>query len=87
MVGNNFPSTIKFYAGGLSQMTGQFAFVEPINIADTQEGLNAFCGTLTLIFMVLYLLDLSLIHIYTARSMASQWNCWIKWWNCWAVRR
>ena len=57
VVGNNFPSTIKFYAGGLSQMTGQFAFVEPINIADTQEGLNAFCGTLTLIFMVLYLLD------------------------------
>lgn len=57
VVGNNFPSKLKLYADGLTQMTSQFAFVEPVNIADTQVELNAFCGTLTLIFMVLYLLD------------------------------
>ena len=31
----------------LSQLTSQFAFVEPINIADHQYELNAFCGVLT----------------------------------------
>lgn len=54
---SGFPSTIKLYVENLSQWTSQFAFVEPINIADDQIGVNSFCGTLTLIFAVLYALD------------------------------
>lgn len=54
---NSFPSPVKFYVENLSQLTSQFAFVEPINIADDQIGVNAFCGTVTLILACLYLLD------------------------------
>lgn len=56
-VESGFPETIKLFVDDLSQMTSQFAFVEPINIADDQIGVNAFCGTVTLIFAVLYALD------------------------------
>ena len=45
------------FVNNLSQLTSQFAFCEPINIADDQIGVNAFCGTVTLILAVLYLLD------------------------------
>ena len=54
---NSFPSPIKLFVNNLSQLTSQFAFCEPINIADDQIGVNAFCGTVTLILAVLYLLD------------------------------
>lgn len=54
---NAFPETIKLFVQNMSQLTSQFAFVEPINIADDQIGVNAFCGTATLILACLYLLD------------------------------
>jgi len=54
---NSFPLPVKLFVQNLSQLTSQFAFVEPINIADDQIGVNAFCGTLTLIITVLYALD------------------------------
>lgn len=54
---NSFPSPIKFYVENLSQLTSHFAFVEPINIADDQIGVNAFCGTVTMILAPLYFLD------------------------------
>lgn len=54
---NKFPWPPKFYVKDLSQLTSQFAFVEPVNIADNQYELNAFCGVLTLILVILFLLD------------------------------
>lgn len=56
-VESGFPDTVRLFVNDLSQLTSQFAFVDPINIADDQIGVNAFCGTLTLIFAVLYVLD------------------------------
>ena len=54
---NKFPWPPKLYLHDASQLTSQFAFVEPINIADHQYELNAFCGVLTLVLAVLFLLD------------------------------
>ncbi len=54
---NSFPSPVKFYVQDLSQLTSQFAFVTPVNIADNQIPVNAFCGVVTLILACLYLLD------------------------------
>ena len=54
---SSFPSKIKFYTDGISQLTGHFALVEPINIYDDQSGVNIYCGVIVLILIVLYLLD------------------------------
>ena len=54
---SSFPSKIKFYTDGITQMTGHFALVEPINIYDDQSGVNIYCGVIVLILVVLYLLD------------------------------
>lgn len=54
---NSFPETIELFINNLSQLTSQFAYCEPINIADDQIGVNAFCGTVTMILAVLFLLD------------------------------
>lgn len=54
---NKFPWPVKFYVKDLSQLTSQFAFVEPVNIADNQYELNAFCGVLVLVLAILFLLD------------------------------
>lgn len=56
-VESGFPDTIRLFVEDLSQLTSQFAFVDPINIADDQIGVNAFCGSITLIFTVLYAMD------------------------------
>ena len=53
----SFPSTWKLFVQNLSQLTSQFAFVEPITIADNQIGVNAFCGVVTMIMGCLYVLD------------------------------
>lgn len=58
---NGFPEKIKFFTSSISQLTSHFAFVEPINIADDQAGVNAFCGVIVLILAVLYLLDKKII--------------------------
>lgn len=55
--GNTFPNPIKLYTGLFSQLTQHFAAVEPITIADTQVGLNAYCGVFVMILVILYALD------------------------------
>ncbi|MDO4523118.1 MAG: GtrA family protein [Eubacteriales bacterium] len=55
--GGKFSSKIKFYTDGLTQWTGHFALVEPINIYDDQSGVNIYCGVIIMILLVLYLLD------------------------------
>lgn len=57
MDGNTFPDKIKFFTSSIAQLTSHFALVEPINIADDQAGVNAYCGVIVLILLVLYLLD------------------------------
>ncbi|WP_394916709.1 YfhO family protein [uncultured Robinsoniella sp.] len=54
---NGFPDKIKFFTSTIDQLTSHFAFVEPINIADDQAGVNAYCGVIILILVVLYVLD------------------------------
>lgn len=54
---NSFPSKIKFYTDGITQWTGHFALVEPINIYDDQSGVNIYCGVIVMILVVLYILD------------------------------
>lgn len=56
-VGNKFPTKIKFYTDFITQWTGHFALVEPINIYDDQSGVNIYCGVIALILLVLYILD------------------------------
>lgn len=55
--GGSFPSKIKFFTNELIQLTGHFALVEPINIYDTQAGVNIYCGVIVLILTILYLLN------------------------------
>lgn len=55
--GGSFPSKIRFYTDGITQLTGHFALTEPINIYDDQSGVNIFCGTIVLILVILYILD------------------------------
>ncbi len=55
--GSSFPSKIKFYTDWITQWTGHFAAVEPINIYDDQSGVNIYCGVIILILVVLYILD------------------------------
>lgn len=55
--GGSFPSKIKFYTDGITQWTGHFALVEPINIYDDQSGVNIYCGVIILILIFLYILD------------------------------
>lgn len=54
---NSFPWPPKFYVEDLSQLTSMFDFVDPVNIADNQYELNAFCGALALILFFLFLMD------------------------------
>ena len=54
---SSFPSKIKFYTDGITQLTGHFALVEPINIYDDQSGVNIYCGVIVMILILLYLLD------------------------------
>ncbi len=55
--GKAFPTKIKFYTDFITQWTGHFALVEPINIYDDQSGVNIYCGVIALILLVLYILD------------------------------
>lgn len=57
MQNNSFPSSIRFYADFFDLMLAHFAGNEPINISDSQVGLNAYCGVIVLLLTVLYLLD------------------------------
>lgn len=55
--GSSFPTKVKFYTDFVTQWTGHFALVEPINIYDDQSGVNIYCGVIVLILFFLYILD------------------------------
>lgn len=55
--GSSFPSKIRFYTDGITQLTGHFALAEPINIYDDQSGVNLYCGVIAMILLVVYLLN------------------------------
>ena len=57
MQGNSFPSVIKFYVSFFELMASHFAAQHPINISDTQVGLNAYCGTAVLFLVLLFVLE------------------------------
>ena len=57
MTNNSFPSKLKFFTNFWDMMLAHFAGQEPINISDSQVGLNAYCGVIVLILVILYLLD------------------------------
>ena len=57
MLSNTFPSTIRFYTNFIEEMTAHFAANNPINISDTQVGLNAYCGVAVLMLVICYILD------------------------------
>ncbi len=54
---NTFPTSVKFYQNLAELLENQMAFMEPINISDSQVGLNAYCGMATVLLAVLYLFD------------------------------
>ena len=57
MTDNSFPSAVKFYTDFIGLMLSHGAEQHPINISDTQVGLNAYCGTAVLILVLVYVLD------------------------------
>lgn len=57
MQGNTFPTTVKFYENLQQLLENHLAFMEPVNISNTQVGLNVYCGILTVLAAVLYLFD------------------------------
>lgn len=57
MQGNTFPTTVKFYTSFVEMMKNHMAFLEPVNISNSQVGLNVYCGLLTVLLGVLYLFD------------------------------
>jgi len=48
---------IKFYTSLFEMLKNHMAFLEPVNISDTQVGLNAYCGVATILLALLYLFD------------------------------
>ena len=57
MQGNKFPTVIKFYTSLFEMLKNHMAFLEPVNISDTQVGLNVYCGVATILLALLYLFD------------------------------
>lgn len=57
MKSNSFPRVIKFYTDFVNLAMTHFAGIKPINISNTQVGLNAYCGVIVMVLAVLYLLD------------------------------
>ena len=57
MQSNHFPLTLKTFDSFLDMMLTHFAAIKPINIANTQVGLNAYCGVSILILVLLFALD------------------------------
>ena len=55
--GNSFPTVIRFYSDLADIIKSHMAFLEPVNISDTQVGLNVYCGIGTIFFVFLFLLD------------------------------
>ncbi len=57
MQNNRFPWSLEFYDSFIDMMMTHFAGIAPINIANTQVGLNAYCGVIVLILVILFMLD------------------------------
>ena len=57
MMSNTFPKHLKFYTDFLSMFISHFAAEHPINISDSQVGLNAYCGVSVLILVICWVLD------------------------------
>lgn len=52
--GSSFPTTIQFFTSLTDMLKQHMAFIEPINISDTQVGLNAYCGIGVVFFAILF---------------------------------
>ncbi len=57
MQSNTLPLTLETFDSFLDMMLTHFAGIKPINIANTQVGLNAYCGVSVLILVLLFALD------------------------------
>ena len=57
MTGSSFPAKIKFYTNFIDMMVSHAVYQHPINIADTQVGLNVYCGSMAAGLVILYVLD------------------------------
>ena len=57
MTGSSFPTRIKFYTNFIDMMVSHAVYQHPINISDTQVGLNVYCGSMAAGLVILYLLD------------------------------
>ena len=57
MQSNRFPLTLEMFDSFLDMMLTHFAMIKPINIANTQVGLNAYCGVVVLVLVLLFALD------------------------------
>lgn len=57
MQGNSFPSVIRFFTNLGDMLENHMVFLEPVNISDSQVGLNVYCGVLTILLAILYLFD------------------------------
>ena len=57
MQDNHLPLTLDTFDSLLDMLLTHFAMIKPINIANTQVGLNAYCGVSVLILVLLFALD------------------------------
>lgn len=57
MQSNRFPLTLETFDSFLDMLLTHFVLIKPINIANTQVGLNAYCGVCVLILVLLFALD------------------------------
>ncbi len=57
MSSSSFPTNIKFYTDFIDLMVSHAVYQHPINISDSQVGLNVYCGSVVAGLVILYLLD------------------------------
>ncbi len=57
MQSNTFPTLVKFYESLWGLLENHMAFMTPINISNSQVGLNVYCGMSAVLLAVLYLFD------------------------------
>lgn len=57
MQSNTFPTVVKFYTTLQEMLQNHLPFLTPVNISDSQVGLNIYCSLLAVLLAVLYLFD------------------------------
>ena len=57
MQSNTFPKVIKFYTDFVNLCLAHFVGIKPVNISNSQVGLNAYCGVSVMLLGILFLLD------------------------------